>query len=263
MDREDGVGLNPIPRVEILGVGISAIDMRMAVTEIGRWIETGQPHYACITGVHGVMESQRDPELRSIHNQSGLTTPDGMPMVWCARRAGAKWTDRVSGPDLMLEVADVAAREGWTSFFYGGKEGVADLLASKLADRFPGFRTVGTFCPPFRDLTAEESAEVRDRINDAAPQILWVGLSTPKQERWMAANVPLLVTPATLGVGAAFDLNAGLVKRAPYWMQRSGLEWLFRLGTEPRRLWRRYLRNNPEFLMRLMLNPPKLVEAWE
>jgi N-acetylglucosaminyldiphosphoundecaprenol N-acetyl-beta-D-mannosaminyltransferase len=247
-----------IPRVDVLGVGISAIDMARAVAEITRWIEDGERHYVCVTGVHGVMEARRDPELRRIHNASGLTTPDGMPMVWAGRRAGVPEMHRVYGPDLMLEVCAVAAERGWSSFFYGGGDGVPELLAERLTDRFPGLRVAGTWSPPFRQLTPEEDEAVVERINRSGADLVWVGLSTPKQERWMAAHVRRLDAKALLGVGAAFDIHAGLLAQAPAWMQRSGLEWLYRLGREPRRLWRRYLRNNPRFVVEILRRPPVL-----
>ncbi len=247
----------PYPRVDVLGVGVSAITMAEAVGEIGRWIEEGERHYVCVTGVHGVMESQRDAELRVIHNASGLTTPDGMPMVWAGRWAGAS-IERVYGPDLLLAVSEVAAGRGWTSYFYGGANGVADLLATRLEERFPGMRVVGTHSPPFRPLTPEESAEDVARINDSGADIVWVGLSTPKQERWMAAHRGQLLASALVGVGAAFDIHAGTLPQAPTWMQRSGLEWLFRLCKEPRRLWRRYLYNNPRFVLGILRRPPRV-----
>ena len=249
-----------IPRVDVLGVGISAIDMEMALAEITTWVESREPHYVCVTGVHGVMESVRDPALRRIHNASGLTTPDGMPMVWCAHRAGARQVRRVYGPDLMLALSARAAEQGWTSYFYGGGAGVPERLASRLQERFPDFRTVGTHSPPFRELSPEEDEAIIEAINRTRPDLVWVGLSTPKQERWMAAHINRLNASVLLGVGAAFDINAGLVRQAPSWMQRSGLEWLFRLGTEPRRLWRRYLRNNPVFAARVLLRRPVLME---
>jgi N-acetylglucosaminyldiphosphoundecaprenol N-acetyl-beta-D-mannosaminyltransferase len=250
-----------IPRVDVLGVGISAIDMPMAVAEIERWIDERERHYVCVTGVHGVMESQRDPALRDIHNASGLTTPDGMPMVWSGRLAGADWMRRVYGPDLMLALAERAAARGWRSFFYGGKAGTAERLAERLAARFPGFVTVGTYSPPFRPLTPEEDGAVVDMINAARPDLVWVGLSTPKQERWMAAHVDRLDAPALLGVGAAFDIHAGELAQAPPALQRIGLEWAYRLYREPRRLWRRYLYNNPRFLLGIARRRPVLREA--
>jgi N-acetylglucosaminyldiphosphoundecaprenol N-acetyl-beta-D-mannosaminyltransferase len=246
----------PIPRVDVLGVGISAIDMAQAVAEIVRWVEERERHYVCITGVHGVMEARRDPELRRIHNASGLTTPDGMPMVWAGHRAGVRHMQRVYGPDLMLAVCALAAERGWSSYFYGGGPGVPELLAERLTARFPGLRVAGTWSPPFRPLTAEEDQAIVERINRSGADLVWVGLSTPKQERWMAAHAGRLEAKALLGVGAAFDIHAGLLPQAPLWMQRSGLEWLYRLGREPRRLWRRYLRNNPRFVVEILRRPP-------
>jgi N-acetylglucosaminyldiphosphoundecaprenol N-acetyl-beta-D-mannosaminyltransferase len=248
-----------IQRVDVLGVGVSAIDMDMAVGEVGRWIETGDRQFVCVTGVHGVMESQRDPELRAIHNASGLTTPDGMPLVWLGHRVGADRMRRVYGPDLMLALCEAAARHGWTSYFYGGKDGVAEILAERLTSRFPGLRVVGTYAPPFRELTREEDEAIIAAINEAAPDLVWVGLSTPKQERWMAAHRPRLDAAALLGVGAAFDIHAGLLRQAPPWVQRSGLEWLYRLYREPARLWRRYASMIPRFLFAIVRRRPRLL----
>ena len=248
-----------IPRVDVLGVRISAVNPGMALDEIERWIAAGERHYVCVTGVHGVMESQGDSELREIHNHSGLTTPDGMPMVWAGRRAGAHWMGRVYGPELMLLLCERAAARGWTSYFYGGKDGIPERLAERLTARFPGLRVVGTESPPFRPLTAEEDDAVVARINAAAPDLLWIGLSTPKQERWMAAHAGRINAPVTLGVGAAFDIHAGVLRQAPPWIRRNGLEWLYRLYREPRRLARRYLSNNPRFVLAIARRPPRLV----
>lgn len=266
MDREAGDPLttpdttaSALPYVDVLGVRVSAINLDGAVAEITRWHEAGEQHYVCVTGVHGVMECQRDEELRAIHNASGLTTPDGMPMVWAGWYAGARWMDRVYGPDLMLLLCEEAATRGWRSYFYGGKEGVADLLADRLRSRFPDLKVAGTYTPPFRPLTAAEDDEVVDRINGSGADLVWVGLSTPKQERWMAAHVGRLDACALLGVGAAFDFHAGLVRQAPAWTQRAGLEWLFRLTQEPQRLWKRYLANNPRFVAAILRSPPRLV----
>ena len=247
----------PIPRTDVLGVGISAIDMHTAVAEIGRWIASGERHYVCITGVHGVIESQRSPDLKEIHNRSGLTTPDGMPMVWASHWAGAKDVTRVYGPDLLLSVCGLAAREGWRMYFYGGGEGIPERLADRLVEQFPGLQVAGTFSPPFRPLQPEEATAIVDRINASRADIVWVGLSTPKQERWMAENRPRLEAAALIGVGAAFDIHAGTLPQAPKWMQQRGLEWMYRLIREPRRLWRRYLRNNPRFVWSVLLHPPK------
>lgn len=250
-----------LPRVDVLGVGVSAVSMASAVEEIGRWLVDDEHHYVCVTGVHGVMESQRDAELRRIHNSSGLTTPDGMPLVWCAHRAGRPEVTRVYGPDLMLALLGRACDEGWSSFFYGGGPGTAKQLASRMLLRFPSLQVAGTYEPPFRPLTEDEDRQVVDLINNSGAQLVWVGLSTPKQEKWMAAHVGRLAANALLGVGAAFDIHAGTLRQAPRWMQRSGMEWLFRLGMEPRRLWRRYLRNNPLFVIGLMRRRPRLIAS--
>jgi N-acetylglucosaminyldiphosphoundecaprenol N-acetyl-beta-D-mannosaminyltransferase len=247
-----------IPRVDVLGVGVSAVNMDQTISEIARWVEQRERHYVCVTGVHGVMESRHDAELRRIHNASGLTTPDGMPMVWAGHRAGATHMRRVYGPDLMLALCGLASERGWSSYFYGGAPGVAERLAERLAERFPGLKVAGTCSPPFRPLHPDEDEAATARIELAAPDLVWVGLSTPKQERWMAAHRPRLSAPVLLGVGAAFDIHAGLLPQAPPWMQRSGLEWLFRLSREPRRLAGRYLRNNPRFLLEILVRPPRL-----
>lgn len=235
-------------RVNVLGVGVSAVDMESALGRIESWIQRRERHYVCVTGVHGVMESQRDDGLRDIHNGAGMVTPDGMPLVWISRLHGQGHVRRVYGPDLMLACCARSVRAGYRHFFYGGATGVPERLAARLQERFPGLAIAGTWSPPFRSLSQSERDEEAGLINQAAPDIIWVGLSTPKQERWMAANRKAIRAPVMIGVGAAFDFHAGLKRQAPPWMQRSGLEWLFRLGTEPRRLWRRYLVNNPRFV---------------
>lgn len=250
-----------LPRVDILGVHVSAVSMSRAVSEIVRWVTEREPHYVCVTGVHGVMESQRSEELRQIHNAAGLATPDGMPMVWCCHRAGVTETTRVYGPDLMLEVCALATQHGWSSFFYGGQPGVPELLAAKLQARFPGLAVAGCYSPPFRPLDDAERDELVARINGSRADLVWVGLSTPKQERWMADMRPRLEAPVLFGVGAAFDIHAGRLRQAPRWLQRAGLEWAFRLAVEPRRLWRRYLSNNPRFVAALLRRPPVVVPA--
>ena len=238
-------------RTAVLGVGVSLVDIPAAVLRIQQWIRDGEPNYVCVTGVHGVMESQRDAELRRIHNDAGMVVPDGMPLVWIARRRGYRFVDRVYGPDLMLAFCAASERTGHRHFLYGGAEGVPELLRDRLVERFPALQVVGTWSPPFRPLTELEDREMVQRITDSGADVVWVGLSTPKQERWMSAHVGRI--PAVLlGVGAAFDFHAGLKKQAPPWMQRAGMEWFYRMVSEPRRLGPRYLRNNPEFLLRMV-----------
>jgi N-acetylglucosaminyldiphosphoundecaprenol N-acetyl-beta-D-mannosaminyltransferase len=236
-------------RINILGVRVSAINMAQTLSIIDGWIARRQQHYVCITGVHGIMESQRDAGLRRIHNEAGLVTPDGMPLVWLSRLHGQGHVTRVYGPDLMLALCEHSLLRGYKHLFYGGGEGVPDLLANNLRRRFPGLQVVGGYSPPFRPLSGAEDERVVAAVNEADADIVWVGLSTPKQERWMTEHVGRLTAPVLIGVGAAFDFHSGLKKQAPRWMQRSGLEWLFRLATEPRRLWRRYLVNNPLFVL--------------
>jgi len=237
------------PRVNVLGVGVSAITMAVALDVIETWISRCEPHYVCVTGVHGVMESQRDEVLRRIHDEAGLVTPDGMPLVWLSRIRGFRQVDRVYGPDLMLALCERSVVRGYRQFFYGGAEGVPEQLADSLRRRFPGLQVAGAYSPPFRPLTPEEDAEIVQMINEADADIVWVGLSTPKQELWMADHLGRVKAPVMIGVGAAFDFHTGRKPQAPRWMQRAGLEWLFRLLTEPRRLWKRYLINNPVFVM--------------
>jgi N-acetylglucosaminyldiphosphoundecaprenol N-acetyl-beta-D-mannosaminyltransferase len=237
--------------VNVLGVGVSPINMGIALEEIGRAIADRQKGYVCVTGVHGVSEAQSDPEFRQILNRAFLCTPDGMPLVWVGRWQGQKQMDRVYGPDLMLAVMALSEKAGWRHFLYGGASGTARLLQTKLLERFPKLQIVGLWEPPFRPLNQTEQLQLQAELQAARPDIMWIGLSTPKQERFMAKNLDQLEVTLMVGVGAAFDFHAGRVRQAPKWMQRSGLEWLFRLGCEPRRLWKRYFKNNPLFVARL------------
>lgn len=235
----------------MLGVGISATSYGELCRLLARWARAGEPGYVCVCNVHTVMEAHRDAGYAEVLNNAAVATPDGMPLVWALRRLGRRGQKRVYGPDLLLTFAEFAAREeDLASYFYGGEPGVAGELARTLAERFPGFPAVGFESPPFRDLTDEEDAAAVERINASGAQVLWVGLGAPKQERWMAAHLGR-VRPVMVGVGAAFDLLTGRVRQAPRWMMRAGLEWLFRLAVEPRRLWRRYLLHNPHFLWHL------------
>lgn len=229
-----------IQRVNILGVGISAINMTQALAAFDEWIETRSQQYVCVTPAHAIMDCYRDPSLRSIFNASGLTTPDGMGVVWLLRLHGERHVGRVYGPDLMANVCRLSVEKHWRHFLYGGEPGVADCLKSKLEAQFAGIQIVGTYSPPFRPLLETEEREVIDSIRAACPDVLWIGISSPKQEQWMSQHLGVLNASVMVGVGAAFDFLSGRKRQAPRWMQRSGLEWVFRLWTEPRRLWPRY-----------------------
>jgi N-acetylglucosaminyldiphosphoundecaprenol N-acetyl-beta-D-mannosaminyltransferase len=241
------------PRANVLGVGISALNLDSAVQAVVDALERHARGYVCVTGVHGVSEAQSDPSFRQILNEAFLNTPDGVPTVWMGRWQGFAGMGRVYGPDLMLRILELSPSRGLTHFFYGGGPGVAEALQGRMEAQFPGLRIVGTFSPPFRPLIAEEEEQLESLVARVKPDFFWVGLSTPKQERFMSRYWQKLDATLFFGVGAAFDFHAGRVRQAPAWMQRNGLEWLFRLGCEPRRLWRRYLKNNPLFILRAFL----------
>ena len=238
-------------RVNVLGVGISVLNLRTALAAIAGAVRDRHRGYIAVTGVHGVMEAQEDAAFKNILNRALLCTPDGMPMVWLGKLQGHREMSRVYGPDLMLEVCAWSETSGCRHFFYGGADGVAELLAARLKAKFPKLAVVGCYPPPFRPLSAAEQTELQQQVRAAGPDILWVGLSTPKQEKFMAEFLPKLDVTLLIGVGAAFDFHAGRARQAPRWMQRSGLEWLFRLACEPRRLGGRYLKNNPLFAWKI------------
>jgi N-acetylglucosaminyldiphosphoundecaprenol N-acetyl-beta-D-mannosaminyltransferase len=235
----------------VLDVQISAINMETAIATIERWVAERDPNYVCICTVHTVMECQRDAGLRDVVNTAGLRTPDGMPLVWLSRKAGHDHVSRVYGPDLMLELASRSAQTGHRHFFYGGAPGVAETLAERLVTRFPGLNVAGTYTPPMLPIGAVESDETIRLINERDADIVWVGMGTPKQDWWVANHRPLLKAPVLIAVGAAFDFHTGRVRQAPTWMQRNGLEWLFRLSQDPKRLWRRYIIDNARFVARV------------
>jgi N-acetylglucosaminyldiphosphoundecaprenol N-acetyl-beta-D-mannosaminyltransferase len=242
----------PFSRLNVLGVGVSALNLQLATAAIEDWISAGQREYVCVTGVHGIIESRRDPAVRAVHNAAGLVVPDGMPLVWLLRLAGQRNSGRVYGPDLMLQLLERSVSQKFTHFLYGAAEPTLAELEAKLKARFPGLNIVGAFAPPFRALTSAEEDKVVAAVNRVNPDIVWVGLSTPKQEIWMAEHRARLSARVLLGVGAAFDFHAGRRRQAPRWMQHSGLEWLFRMCQEPRRLGRRYLYNNPRFILEII-----------
>jgi N-acetylglucosaminyldiphosphoundecaprenol N-acetyl-beta-D-mannosaminyltransferase len=245
--------------IDVLGLPVSARSLDSAVELIGTWIALGSREYVCVTGTHGVVESQRDPDLAGIHQRAGLVVPDGMPMVWSGHWAGAAGVKRIRGADLMVRVLQEAQERGWSTFFYGGTSGTLERLEQTLRVRFPQLDISGSYSPPFRPLTDEEADEVERLISAADPTIIWVGLSTPKQERWMDSFRGRVNAPVMLGVGAAFDMINGDLRQAPKWIQNSGFEWVYRLYLEPRRLWRRYARIIPTFVVKIVRHPPKMV----
>jgi N-acetylglucosaminyldiphosphoundecaprenol N-acetyl-beta-D-mannosaminyltransferase len=237
----------PVPRYNVLGVGVSALTLGRARDLIVGARGGKRLGYVCLCTVNGIGEAHRDRGFMRIFNESWLTTPDGMPVVWM----GPPGVERVYGPDLMLAVCDGGRERGLRHFLFGGRPGVAEKLQSSLTERFPGLEIVGTFTPPFRDLGDAEMKALEAQVSLARPDIVWVGLGTPKQERFMAGPGRALDAGLLVGVGAAFDFLSGNVRQAPRWIQRSGLEWLFRLCVEPRRLAPRYLRTNTLFVLRV------------
>ena len=240
-------------RCNVLGVRVSAIDMNDAVRFCDDHIQQGHRGYVCVTGVHGVMEAQNDQRFRKILNNSFLTTPDGMPTVWVGRLQGHGGMARVYGPDFMLRMCELSLKRGYRHFLFGGDPRVAELLAESLVQRFPGLQIAGTYTPPYRLLNSAEEQELLEKVRASEPHILWVGLSTPKQERFMAQYIDKLPVNLLVGVGAAFNINSGRIADAPQWMKDSGLQWLHRLIQEPRRLVKRYAVNNSLFLCHIAL----------
>ncbi len=240
-----------IRKIEVLGVGVSDLDQNRAREFLFDAVKNGKRGYVTVTGVHGVMEAQRDPSLIEIFNRALLVTPDGMPMVWMGKLQRHPSIQRVYGPDLMLNICEHSVGRGYSHFLYGGHGGVANELKRKLEARFAGLKIVGAYEPPFRALNESELSDLRNQVRATRPDFFWVGLSTPKQEFFMAQHISILPEAKIfVGVGAAFDLLTNRVPQAPRWMQTTGLEWFYRLRQEPRRLWKRYLINNPLFVVR-------------
>lgn len=237
-----------IAKVNLLGVAVSAVNMPSAVQQIHAWIMARTSQYVCVSNTHSLISCRRDAALRRIHNRAGMVTPDGMPLVWLSRQAGHPHVNRVYGPDLLLAVCDYGQAFGFKHYFYGGAVGVADQLVARLTSRFPNLQVAGAYTPPFRKLSMDEDQIVTAQIASSGADIVWVGLGMPKQEYWMSEHIAKL-PQVLIGVGAAFDFHAGVKRQAPLWMQQRGLEWFFRLSTEPRRLWRRYLTTIPPFVV--------------
>jgi len=245
-------------RLSILGVSVNAVDLPAAVTEMAQAIAEARQAYVSTCPVYTLMQGHERSDVRVALNGADWVVPDGVPVVWALRAMGARQAGRVYGPDLMLALSELSAHKGYAQFYLGGRPGVADELAAEMRRRFPALKVAGIYSPPFRALEPTEELTMIDQINSSGAQVVWVGLGSPKQDVWMAQYRRALKPPLLIGVGAAFDFFTGRQKQAPRWMQRSGLEWLFRLVSQPRRLWRRYLIYNPKFIFYITLQLTRL-----
>jgi N-acetylglucosaminyldiphosphoundecaprenol N-acetyl-beta-D-mannosaminyltransferase len=233
----------------VLGVRLDAAQIPDVIAHMESWIAIrGSCQYVAVTDMHSLMQAHRSPDFKGVLSAAALAVPDGFPLAWLGRRKGFPVRRRVYGPELIERFCGVTAAKNYRHFFYGGGPGVAADLACRFAEHFPGLQVAGSCCPPFRPLTEQEDADIVARINAARPDVVWVGLGAPKQEQWMFEHRERLQAPVLVGVGAAFDFHTGRVAQAPRWMREHGLEWLFRLAHEPRRLWRRYLIYGPQFV---------------
>ncbi len=245
----NAIPVEPPPTVELVGVPVGLTDYERTLRWIDAMVAAEGRGYVCVCNVHTVMASGEDAALKSALLSSSVNVPDGQPLVWAMKALGHSLERRVYGPELMGRACERATDSGQRFYLYGGRDQSALFqLAQHLRRRYPGINIVGGYSPPHRPLTAEEREAVVAEINGARPDVVWVGIGVPKQEKWMAAMRPRLEAPVLVGVGAAFDFHAGLVPQAPPWIQDAGLEWAYRLYREPRRLWRRYLRYNPRFI---------------
>ncbi len=232
----------------ILGMRVDPTSYRQATENILTWAKAGESRYVCVANVHMVMETYDCPDFRQIVNSADMVVPDGMPLVWMLRKMGYPDQERVNGPDLMISILQTASEQGVAVGFLGSTSHVLNRLREHLMRRFPALEIAYGCSPPFRPLTPQEDGKIIDGINASNARILFVGLGCPKQERWMATHKER-VRAVMLGVGAAFDFHAGVKARAPIWMQQAGLEWFFRMMTEPQRLWYRYFYHNSRFLI--------------
>ncbi len=235
--------------ISLLGVNLSRVNPVLAVRQICEWVREKQRTYVCVAPVATLVDAKRNPAYAAAVNAAGMVTPDGMPVVWLAKARGCRDIERTYGPDLLLEVCNHGQDLGLRHFFYGGTEDTLQKLEQRLLGSYPQILIVGSYAPPFRAGIWQEEKQVIDRINSSAADIVWVGLGSPKQDFWMELHRPLLNASVIVGAGAAFDFCSGAKPQAPRWMRDSGLEWFFRLCTEPGRLWKRYLIGNSLFLI--------------
>jgi len=248
--RPDPISVSHPKTVDVLGVSLALTDYGHTLDWIDMMISDRARGYVCVCNVHTLMASAENPELRAALDGAAINVPDGQPLVWAINALGHALAHRVYGPELMARACARAAESGHRLYLYGGRnQGALVQLTLNLRQRYPGIRIVGGYSPPHRPLTDEEYAAVVDEINSSRADVVWVGIGVPKQEKWMIRIRPDLDAPLLIGVGAAFDFHAGLLPQAPNWLQEAGLEWAYRLAHEPRRLWRRYLRYNPRFVV--------------
>lgn len=254
------MAINSAEKINILGFGISKLSIEEIEVRVEQFISGGGHHYVLASNVHTVMMSQNDDHYRRISNRADICLPDGKPLIWAARLLENEKIKRICGRDLMRSLCEKSLISGYSHYFFGGREEILDLLINKLKGKYPRINIAGSYSPPFRPLTPEEDARIIQMINESKADIVWVGLGAPKQERWIAERLGKIESPVMVAVGAAFDFLAGNVSQAPQWIQKAGLEWLYRFGIEPHRLWRRYVFNNPKFIYLLMCQRLKLRE---
>lgn len=241
------VDKSQIPTCNIMGVNIAAINMEWLLKYVDKNINQLHGDYICVSNVHTTVTSYEEADYCAIQNGGLMAIPDGGPLSTIGRKRGYKDMERTTGPSLMGEIFKISAEKGYRHFFYGSKEETLELLEKNLNKNYPGIQISGMYSPPFRDLTDEEDAMVIKMINDSKPDFVWIGLGAPKQERWMATHQGK-IDGLMLGVGAGFDYYAGNIERAPEWMQKNNLEWVYRLMQDPKRLFKRYFYTNTKFI---------------
>ena len=235
----------------VIGVYVDTLSWSQTLAKIASWAAARESRYVCVSNVHSVVTASSDSSFGRVVAQADMVTPDGMPVAWMLRRFGFKEQQRINGPDLMWRYCELAQQTGDKVFFYGGSKSTLEQLLQRFQQAFPQLQVAGFFSPPYRDMGEAEDVDIVDQINRSGASVVFVGLGCPKQEQWMEEHRGR-IDSVMIGVGAAFDFHAGVVKRAPRWMQNSGLEWLFRLVKEPGRLWKRYLITNTVFIVKCM-----------
>ena len=239
--------MEELQHCEILKTNINVTNMSDTIKYIGGHLDDLRGKYICVSNVHTTVMSYENEEYRKIQNGAAMALPDGAPLSSYSRRKGYKQAQRVTGPDLMLELFAISKEKGYRHYFYGATEETLQSMKEVLERDYPGIQIAGMYAPPFRALTPQEDAQIVAKINESRPDLIWIGLGAPKQEEWMYQHMGQL-QGVLIGVGAGFDYLAGYIKRAPRWMQRMSLEWLYRLLQDPKRLWRRYFTSNVKFI---------------